>query len=897
MKFLSFVKNLFGAGNAYALTPHPIPLPFRRGEGEDALFAHASFKAFVSPPSPPSDGERVGVRGLARSNSKHGLLQPTNSWHALALLAIVVSLPLASLAETAFVESTTNSLGMKLIPIKSGHFIMGSGTNGFELAPKTPESKDAPSWDEQPQHGVHITKSFFMSEQPVTTEQFRQFKPGFVSAGGFGVYATGVSWTDAVKFCEWLGKKEGVLYRLPTEAEWEYACRAGTTSLFWSGDKPPKSGEDTNPWGLKQMHTGPPQWCLDWHGEYSDMAETDPRGYDGGWARVIRGGASRSVKIKGADAEEKIAPDTNPVWSRSANRSGLMPNLPEVDAEHPVHFTGFRIVRGAMPETKLQRFMPRWPMRGVSQVPADWSQAPDAAKPYFKARVVVPSPPDFVSAQQCAAVGFSRAMQGKIHSGGIAYCENGDLFAISFSSNLEKSESAPDTCMVATRLRRGAEEWDMPELFYKIPGLNDQSGLLWNDHGTIWFFGGGRDLGAVPFRFTTSRDNGANWKELAPAVVSGKMGPYVAQPITSAFRGPDGTIYVATDSRGGHSVLWASRDEGKSWFDTGGRTAGRHTTFALLKDNRIVGMGGKDTAIEGYMPRVFSSDFGKTWSQPEKTPFPAVGSNQRPKILRLASGRLFFASDYQNIRIFTSPPPEAVKERGSFVALSDDEGDTWKFKRLALATPHNGWTGVEKRTGKPQHGFGTLGYCDAVQTPDGLIHLMASKGKPSMHFAMNEAWILSAETGEAGLAANPADLAASKLVKNEETWPNGKPSLSNSMRVIPHSLPVLEGREVWQYEIGGKEYQVKYVNGRKLGTENYYNLDGSPAWNRSYEKDGSMVWTTLWPDGTRKTESHWQGMWAQGMTTNWNIRGRVSAIYNFKDGRDTGQQRATGADD
>lgn len=61
--------------------------------------------------------------------------------------------------------------------------------------------------------------------------------------------------------------------------------------------------------------------------------------------------------------------------------------------------------------------------------------------------------------------------------------------------------------------------------------------------------------------------------------------------------------------------------------------------------------------------------------------------------MRLASGRLFLASDFQNIRILTTPPPEDIKDREAFVALSDDEGRTWKIKCLALAPPHNGWTG------------------------------------------------------------------------------------------------------------------------------------------------------------------------------------------------------------
>ena len=802
-----------------------------------------------------------------------------------------------SFAESSTHDAVTNSLGIRLLQIHPGRFMMGAETDTFDLGPKNAESKDAPYKDEMPVHQVQISKSFQISEEPVTVEQFKKFKPGFVSAGGFEPYATGVSWTDAMRFCKWLGEKEGVSYRLPTEAEWEYSCRAGTSSLFWSGTKLPKLEEDCNSWGLKRMHLGPPQWCLDWYGDYTDAMQIDPVGYDSGWARVIRGGASRSLKIKSETGEDKIIPDTGAVWARCANRCGLMPDLPDFETGHAVHFTGFRIVRAEMPGSKPLPAIAKWPFRGVSQNPADWAKSPDSAKPYFKARVAVPSPPDFVSVDQCEAVGFSPAMQGKMHSGGITWCENGDLLAISFSSNLEKSESAPSTCMVATRLRRGAQDWDMPEVFYKIPGLNDQSALLWNDHGKIWFFGGGRDLGDVPFRFTQSTNNGANWSELQPAVVKGKMGSYVAQPITSAFRGPDGTIYVATDSRGGHSLLWASKDEGKSWFDTGGRTAGRHSTFALLKDGRIVGVGGKDTAIDGYMPQVFSSDFGKTWSTPEKTPFPGIGSNQRPKILRLASGRLFFVSDYQNIRIFNSPPPADVKERGSFVALSDDEGATWKFKRLALATPHNGWTGVEKHTGKPQHGFGTVGYCDAVQSPDGLIQLLCSKGKPSMHFTMNEAWILSSETGEAGLESESEITTRTPIVENEEKWPKGKRMLVESFRQTSKALPVLDGRMVCFYEIGGKEYEVTYRNGKKTGTETYYGLDGSPLWKRDYAPDGTMVWTTFWPDGSRKSESHWKGPMAEGITTLWKKIGTVAQTYTFKDGRDTAIKKDATAED
>jgi formylglycine-generating enzyme required for sulfatase activity len=759
-------------------------------------------------------------------------------------------------------DSPLNSLGMKMVRIAPGSFEMGAEISVFNLGKHTAESKDAPFWDETPRHKVNIAHSFLISEEPVTEDQFRQFEPAFQSAGGFGIFATGVSWNEAMAFCKWLGAREGKTYRLPTEAEWEYSCRAGTHSLFWSGDALPAN--DVNPWGLKHMETGPPQWCYDWHGEYPATEQTDPVGYDTGWARVVRGGSVRSVTVKNAGGQDTCGPDLSPVWFRCANRCSLMPDTPKFDRDHPCHFVGFRIVEGEMPKTAPLKFTPDLPLQGVKQTAADWTAASDPQKPYFKARVLIPSPPDLTDDKDCAAAGFNRAVQGKIHSGGITWCPNGDLISISFSSSPGKSESAPNTCMVITRLRRGAEEWDMPGLFYKISGLNDQSGLLWNDNGVIWFFGGGRDFGKVPFRFTTSSDSGATWSELHPAVVTGKTGSFIAQPITSAFRGPDGTIYVGCDASGAHSFLWASSDNGKTWRDTDGRTAGRHTTFALFKDNRILGMGGKDSSIERYMPMVISSDFGKTWSPAQKTPFAALGSNQRPKILRLASGRLFFAGDFQNIRIISSPPPDAITNRGSYVALSDDEGNTWKIKKLALATHHSDWTGTASRKGKPQHGFGTLGYCDATQSPDGIIHLMTSKGSPSMNFDMNEAWILSADEGEAEQPAKSV---------------------------------VLDGPESWFYENGAAQYTVNRQNGRKTGREAYFRPDGSLEWCRDYKPGGAMVWTTYWPSGVKKSESNWQGAMAQGLTTTWDENGKVLQRITFNAGRDISSGITNDGDD
>ena len=94
---------------------------------------------------------------------------------------------------------------------------------------------------------------------------------------------------------------------------------------------------------------------------------------------------------------------------------------------------------------------------------------------------------------------------------------------------------------------------------------------------------------------------------------SAAVGGFSPQPITTALRTADGTLYLPSDAVGGESMLWASRDEGHTWSDTGERTAGRHTTFVILKDGGVLGIGGKNTNIDGYMPQAISHAGGRTW--------------------------------------------------------------------------------------------------------------------------------------------------------------------------------------------------------------------------------------------------------------------------------------------
>jgi len=208
-------------------------------------------------------------------------------------------------------KEITNSINMELVLIPAGEFMMGSPEN------------EVGRFANEHAHKVKITKAFYLGKYEVNVGQFAAFakassyqtegekarhpntwsNPGFRHSDRSPV--VWVSWNDAVTFCKWLSKEEGKTYRLPTEAEWEYSCRAGTTTCYHSGDDEDSlkkvatyARQDLkvpvpNAWGLCDMHGNVWEWCQDWYDEnyYKNCPPVDPQGPTFGVYRVFRGGS------------------------------------------------------------------------------------------------------------------------------------------------------------------------------------------------------------------------------------------------------------------------------------------------------------------------------------------------------------------------------------------------------------------------------------------------------------------------------------------------------------------------------------------------------------------------------------------------------------------------------
>lgn len=197
----------------------------------------------------------------------------------------------------------TNSLGMEFVLISPGSFVMGSDSNR----------------DAMPRHPVTISRPFYLGRYPVMRGQWAAMMGNILNRFDVNKLfkedtsrhpVVDVSWDDVQEFIRKLNRKEGHnRYRLPTEAEWEYACRAGTTTAYFFGDDldnlggyawysanssgvtHPVGEKLPNAWGLYDMHGNVWEWCSDWYGKYPTGSALDPQGPPTGERRALRGGS------------------------------------------------------------------------------------------------------------------------------------------------------------------------------------------------------------------------------------------------------------------------------------------------------------------------------------------------------------------------------------------------------------------------------------------------------------------------------------------------------------------------------------------------------------------------------------------------------------------------------
>ena len=202
-----------------------------------------------------------------------------------------------------------HGVNLELVLVPAGRFSMGS--------PETEEER----FDNEPQHAVTITKPFYMGKFPVTQQQYEQIMGKNTSRfKGKDNPAETVSWDDAQEFCKRLSRTAKQTVRLPTEAEWEYACRAGTRTRYYCGDSEedlkraawfqgnskvipvdwpnfgctthPVGQKEANAFGLYDMLGNVWQWCRDGYDDYQTGAATDPQGPARSKWRVLRGGSA-----------------------------------------------------------------------------------------------------------------------------------------------------------------------------------------------------------------------------------------------------------------------------------------------------------------------------------------------------------------------------------------------------------------------------------------------------------------------------------------------------------------------------------------------------------------------------------------------------------------------------
>ena len=690
--------------------------------------------------------------------------------------------------------------------IPAGKFQMGQAEREKSFKnPWSAEKDRGADWDEAPVREVKITHSFLMGITEVTNAQYEQFDPYHRSLRSSKTDSAdddavvNVSWDDAMGFCQWLSAKEGKPYRLPTEAQWEYACRAGTTTLFNTGDTLPdgyhlmapgalegfaqffpessaaptnkidlanqSAGSATpspaksslppyykvvkkaslrvgrgpaNAWGLYGMHGNAAEWCLDWYAPYDPSQTTDPVGPIDGDFRVVRGGANSQLAR----------------LLRSANRISMEPWARNQKI-------GFRVVQ-ADPAPRATAKALEIPPSSNPPAPAPTNEKVDMARPFFRG----PRPVTSI---------FPRAPKGLssrciITMRALTVFPNGDVFILDYTCD---TEFGHELAVAATRLPLGASAFTPPILFWQCADANNHApGLFVDKHGVIFHFNGNRAMPGSVFR--TSTDNGLTWSRARPLNTD-------IQPSESNIQTTDGRILETCDSIYDNAgTVTVSSDDGKTWTKlsdettkpvykpggTGPCIAGIHVGLIERKDGSLWALGRVDkqdaaAVFDHKLPISISNDGGKTWTY-SVSDFPGVTSGQRITLKRLKEGPLLlctFTDDFAHrdaagkvtgakkeaeLTGMPFPQPDGTTRTGYglVAALSFDDGATWPVRRLVTpVSPDGKPLQIQATDGGPRLVDATHaepnGYLASCQGPDGRIHLISSRN----YYVFNLAWL------------------------------------------------------------------------------------------------------------------------------------------------------------
>ena len=560
-----------------------------------------------------------------------------------------------------------------------------------------------------------------------------------------------VNWDEAVAYCRWLSKKEGRTYRLPTEAEWEYACRAGTKTLYNTGDRLPA--------GFSEMDYPRPAQLFFPRRQRRQAAA-------GIWRPADAAGSADPAERMGAVRHARQRRGSGFTTGTDHTKRGQTDPVGRIDGD-------FRVARGGshsviavqlrsanraaicrMCAPKRLVFGSRW---AICPGPSHW-QNPNPLctpvtfrKPCRASKTVRQTSPS--SRGRASILSFRRARAGPVyavhnHSPALAECPNGDLLAIWYSCVEEQGFELDN---VASRLRYGANEWEEASLFWDDPDVNDHAPKLWWDgKRTLFHFANGMGEDIV----RTSADSGATWSKARPIDAYGELGnaPTLTREGYMVIAHDDKSISLIVSKDGGNTWVGVkNKDEEWRPRDGAPRMPGIHNAIVQLKDGRLMTLGRIDSAViqanfQFKTPMAISADLGKTWTVTESE-FPAISSTQRPALLRLREGPLMYctytdqARDWEKRKglKFRDSAGREFTGYGLFAALSFDEGKTWPVRRLI--TPGGAERQIVSMDNRDTPIGDTMaecrGYLAAIQARDGTIHLINSKN----HYAFNLAWL------------------------------------------------------------------------------------------------------------------------------------------------------------